>query len=528
MTMIGRWLLLGALAAPLLSLGAMTWLRARPSTGARVSAALQWVGAVMAALLTTVVAIHGTVAVSIGSSGGVVFGLTANRLTVVLIVLVVGIGAVVQSFSVRYLRSDLHAARFVAGTGALVASMIVVAASSTLLGLLVGWVVASASFLVIVGYRPDLPGVRASARRMAVAFLVGDGALVVATLIIAQRVGNVALVDSNGAALSHVADRLGGTGSIVALLIVVSALARSAQGPFGFWLPGTVAAPTPVSALLHAGFVNAGGILLIRTGAIASSSAIAMVVAFVVAAATAVGATAVMAQRSDVKSELAYSTMGQMGFMVAECAVGAFGAGLVHLFGHALYKATLFLGSGGQMHRPGQVAPVVDKRVTLGRSLLVAAAALASLGAVLAASGLSGHGASGPLTLFVAVTAGVGAWSLGTRHHPGRGLLSVSLIVAASALYGFVAAGFFAWVSPDLPAVGSAVLTPWLLLAIAAGGVTTALLLHAPAVGPRLRIALIGFGAPAGLATQRITTLRPLVLHQPRPSVGAVPVRSAA
>ena len=128
----------------------------------------------------------------------------------------------------------------------------------------------------------------------------------------------------------------------------------------------------------------------------------------------------------------------------------------------------------------------------------------------------------------VAVTAGVGAWSLGTRHHPGRGLLSVSLIVAASALYGFVAAGFFAWVSPDLPAVGSAVLTPWLLLAIAAGGVTTALLLHAPAVGPRLRIALIGFGAPAGLATQRITTLRPLVLHQPRPSVGAVPVRSAA
>ena len=86
MTMIGRWLLLGALAAPLLSLGAMTWLRARPSTGARVSAALQWVGAVMAGLLTTVVAIHGTVAVSIGSSGGVVFGLTANRLTVVLIV----------------------------------------------------------------------------------------------------------------------------------------------------------------------------------------------------------------------------------------------------------------------------------------------------------------------------------------------------------------------------------------------------------------------------------------------------------
>ena len=144
---------------------------------------------------------------------------------------------------------------------------------------------------------------------------------------------------------------------MVALLVVVAALARCAQGPFGPWLPGTVAAPTPVSALLHAGFVNGGGILLIRTGAIASSSSVALVVAFAVAAATAVVATAIMAQRSDVKSELAYSTMGQMGFMVAECAVGAFGAGLVHLIGHALYKATLFLGSGAQMPRPGGVAP---------------------------------------------------------------------------------------------------------------------------------------------------------------------------
>ena len=148
---------------------------------------------------------------------------------------------------------------------------------------------------------------------------------------------------------------------------MVAALARCAQGPFGPWLPGTVAAPTPVSALLHAGFVNGGGILLIRTGAIASSSAVAMVVAFAVAAATAVVATAIMAQRSDVKSELAYSTMGQMGFMVAECAVGAFGAGVVHLIGHALYKATLFLGSGAQMPRPGGVAPEADSAPTVGR-----------------------------------------------------------------------------------------------------------------------------------------------------------------
>ena len=293
LTSIGRICLVGSVAAPVIGAVATTALRGRGSAGARAAALLHWAGAALAAFVVVVVAAHGTAAAGVGSGRSVAVGLVANRLTVTLLVLVLGIGAVVQSFSVRYLRNDPRAPRFVVGASTLVTSMAVVATSATLAGLLAGWVLASVGFLAIVGYRPDLPGVRSSARRVATAFLVGDGALVVATVVVTLRVGNVALAGPDS--LSHAAGRLGGAGTAVALLVVAAALARCAQGPFGPWLPGTVAAPTPVSALLHAGFVNGGGILLIRTGAIAADSTAAMVVGFTVAAATAVAATAIRA-----------------------------------------------------------------------------------------------------------------------------------------------------------------------------------------------------------------------------------------
>ena len=280
MTTVGRACLVGAVAAPLLGAGAMALSRARRQTGARLSAGLHWFGVALTGLLVVSVAIHGTIEIGIHSGRSLIVGLSANRLTVTLVALVLGIGAIVQSFSVRYLRTDLRSSRFVIGAGVLVASMTVVAASTTLAGLLVGWVFASIGFLVIVGYRPDLPGVRPSARRTAVAFLIGDAALVMATVIVFRQVGNIALVGPAPCPTWRTAwavrtrrrpaRRRGRPG-------------RCAQGPFGPWLPGTVAAPTPVSALLHAGFVNGGGILLIRTGAIASSSAVALVVAFAVA-----------------------------------------------------------------------------------------------------------------------------------------------------------------------------------------------------------------------------------------------------
>ena len=121
MTTVGRLCLVGTVVAPLLGAGAMTVLRTRRQAGARLSASLQWVGVALAAVLVVLVAVHGTVDAGIHSGRSVVVGLSANRLTVTLIALVLGIGAIVQSFSVRYLRTDPRSARFVIGAGVLIA-----------------------------------------------------------------------------------------------------------------------------------------------------------------------------------------------------------------------------------------------------------------------------------------------------------------------------------------------------------------------------------------------------------------------
>jgi len=147
------------------------------------------------------------------------------------------------------------------------------------------------------------------------------------------------------------------------------------------WLPSTIAAPTPVSALLHAGVVNGAGMLLVRLAPVFGASAVATHLAFAAGAVTAGYATTVMLVRTDVKGNLAWSTAGQMGFMTVQVAIGALPAALLHIVGHGMYKAALFLGAGGSVtahHRRRQLpAPhVVARRVRLGVALLVPAVAL--------------------------------------------------------------------------------------------------------------------------------------------------------
>ncbi len=135
--------------------------------------------------------------------------------------------------------------------------------------------------------------------------------------------------------------------TVVAVCLVIAGIARSALVPLHAWLPSTLAAPTPVSALLHAGVINGAGVLLIRFSPIFASSAGAMALAFAIGIVTALFATAIMLVRTDVKGGLVWSTSGQMGFMVVQLGVGAFAAALFHIVGHALYKASMFLGAGG-------------------------------------------------------------------------------------------------------------------------------------------------------------------------------------
>ena len=137
---------------------------------------------------------------------------------------------------------------------------------------------------------------------------------------------------------------------VLGVLVVLAALSRSAQVPFHRWLPATLAAPTPVSALLHAGVVNAGGILIIRMAPLATDD-LARALTIVAGAATMAYGAAVMIVKPDVKGALAHSTTAQMGFMILTCGLGLWAAAVIHLVAHGFYKATLFLSSGSAVAR---------------------------------------------------------------------------------------------------------------------------------------------------------------------------------
>jgi NAD(P)H-quinone oxidoreductase subunit 5 len=134
--------------------------------------------------------------------------------------------------------------------------------------------------------------------------------------------------------------------SLICFLLVAGAMLKSAQFPFHSWLPDTMETPTPVSALMHAGIINAGGFLIIRLSPLLTLSPAAMSTLALFGAFTALFASLVMLTHASLKRSLAFSTVAQMGFMMLECGLGAFSLAVLHLVSHSLYKAHAFLSSG--------------------------------------------------------------------------------------------------------------------------------------------------------------------------------------
>src|SRR5690606_5255778 len=134
--------------------------------------------------------------------------------------------------------------------------------------------------------------------------------------------------------------------SWVGWLIICGALLKSAQFPFHTWLPDTMGTPTPVSTLMHAGIINAGGYLVIRLSPLLVENTTAMLFLATIGAVTLASASLVMLTQTSVKRMLAYSTIAQMGFMLLQCGLGAYALAVLHLIAHSLYKAHAFLSSG--------------------------------------------------------------------------------------------------------------------------------------------------------------------------------------
>ena len=170
----------------------------------------------------------------------------------------------------------------------------------------------------------------------------------------------------------------------VSFLLVAAALLKSAQFPLHGWLLEVMETPTPVSALLHAGIINAGGFLVLRYADVISLSTPALETMAIVGGFTALFGSAVMLTQTSVKTSLAYSTIGQMGFMMLQCGLGAFSAALLHLIGHSLYKAHAFLSSGSVVDLaraswvPGPGGQPHPARLAIAVTMLIAATLVVS------------------------------------------------------------------------------------------------------------------------------------------------------
>ena len=453
------WVLVVVLVLPLAAGGfAAVAGSARADLFARLGVAATVVSAAGAVVLLGRVAVSGPVsALWVGGGGHLVVGVAADRLSVVLLLLVCGVSALVQGFALRYLAGDPRAWWFVAGTGLLTSASAGLMTAVTLVGLAACWSVAGAGLLLLLATYPQLPAARVGMRRAAAAFLVGDAALWTVVALATARWGSL---DLRGLDVRALPGASSGLIAVLGCLVVLAALTRSAQIPFQGWLPATLAAPTPVSALLHAGVINAGGVLLIRLAPLSGGSRLAMGLAFTAGALTTAYGTALMLTKPDVKGALAHSTMGQMGFMIMTCGLGLYAAAVIHLVTHGLYKAGLFLASGTAVHTHTAMAaappPPVPSRATrhaiTAVSIVGPGLLLGGIVAVLRPT-LGGHAGAGALLVFAWATAS--AAGLGwLRRRPGPAGLLTALLALSVALSGYVALVDAAdrWLAPALRA----------------------------------------------------------------------------
>lgn len=508
-------LLIATAAMPAIAAVAIALLHPGGPTAARWAVRATAVAFVAALGAAIIVGTTGPIAVVVaGADGGALFGLYSDRVGAVLALLTTSLGLVVQSFAGRALQGDPRERRFFMLTALLTAATTSVALSATLSFLAISWIVVGASLAALVAHRGDWgPAVRA-ARRTRRSLLIGDAALAAAAALAVVAVGEIDLRSSQAAAEALTrADLRGFFGNVlpaVAVLVTFAGMSRSALVPLHRWLPGTIAAPTPVSALLHAGVVNGAGVLLIRLAPLFASSSAATHLAFVAGVITTLYASAVMLVRSDVKGSLAWSTAGQMGFMTVQLAVGAFAAALFHIVGHGMYKAALFLGSGGAVtaHLRHHHRPAPQRRAP--RAVRLLTALLVPVGALLAAYLVVDPHLPAAADILLVVF----SWATATRAADGwlRAAPFAPMLTIVLAMIGTVV-GIFAYVAglslfegfvtPALPAeVPGAVDATVLLMTLAVvGGIVAGVWLTPGAWGERLRnrayALLLSTAAPA-------------------------------
>lgn len=444
----------------------------RPGAGPALAEAAAFAAFLFAALSAVLLVLEGS-----GTSGligvfGVGLSVRLDAVSAVMLVLVSFIGWIVLRYSRTYMDGEAQQGAFTSKMSATLAAVLLLVMSGNLIQLFVAWTATSLLLNQLLLFYPERVTARRATRKKAVVARLSEVALAGAACLLIATTGTTSIesilttAEANWMTMG------------AALLIAVSAVLASAQFPAHGWLTEVMEAPTPVSALLHAGVINAGGFLLIRFADVMLLAPGVMALLVMLGGFTALFAGLVMLTQPAVKTSLAWSTIAQMAFMVMQCGLALFPLALLHIVAHSLYKAHAFLSSGEAVRnvaatlRPGPIAVPSARNVL--QAFAVAIVIYGLVGAVLGFDGKSVQAiALGVILIF------------GVAYLLAQGFADAAprALMQRTAVYALVTSvSYFA-------------------LQIAAQSVTTGILPPAPPPGPLewalIILALVSFGLVA-------------------------------
>ena len=272
-----------------------------------------------------------------------------DPLTAVMCLVVTGVGFLIHVYSIGYMDHDPGYKRFFTYLNLFTFAMLILVMGENLVLMFVGWEGVGLCSYLLIGFWFEKHSASAAGKKAFIVNRIGDAGFLLGIMFILVNIGSTSFRAINGAV--HHGDVTSGLATLIGILLFIGACGKSAQIPLYVWLPDAMEGPTPVSALIHAAtMVTAGVYMVARMNLVYSLSPTATNIVAIVGALTAIFAATMALTQNDIKRVLAYSTISQLGYMFIACGVGAYSAGIFHLYTHAFFKSLLFLAAGSVMH----------------------------------------------------------------------------------------------------------------------------------------------------------------------------------
>jgi NADH-quinone oxidoreductase subunit L len=281
------------------------------------------------------------------------FSFVLDQLSLVMLLVVTGVGFLIHVYSVGYMNDDEGYARYFSYLNLFLFFMTVLVLAGNALVMFIGWEGVGLASYLLIGFYFQKKSAADAGKKAFIVNRIGDFGFLIAMFLLVANFGTLTFTEI-ATKLGQDPGWNGGVVTVIALCLMMGAAGKSAQLPLYIWLPDAMEGPTPVSALIHAAtMVTAGVYMVARTHVLFDHSPFALGVVATVGAATAIFAATIALVQNDIKRVLAYSTISQLGYMFLGCGVAAYSAAIFHLMTHAFFKALLFLAAGSVIHAIG-------------------------------------------------------------------------------------------------------------------------------------------------------------------------------